>query len=182
MKTLQLLTITAVLTTLSMSSLSAQEKSHERVNDNKRIIVNQNDHKDTKKAPKTKDHKSPKKEVKRADKKVKHNASTSHRTDKRPNKAVKHADKKPKKVTSRSHRIDKRPNAVKHTKMLKRGDRGLAVKKLQRALKKERLYRGRIDGMFGKNVKRAVKKFQRQHRLKADGIAGARTLRLLHIK
>ena len=56
---------------------------------------------------------------------------------------------------------------------LERGDRGRAVKSLQRALHL------RADGVFGRGTVRAVKRFQRRHRLRADGVAGPATWRLI---
>jgi peptidoglycan hydrolase-like protein with peptidoglycan-binding domain len=50
---------------------------------------------------------------------------------------------------------------------------------LQVALKALRHYTGGIDGIAGRRTKRAVRRFQRAHRLPADGIAGPRTRRKL---
>src|SRR3954465_5544087 len=55
-------------------------------------------------------------------------------------------------------------------KPLKRGSHGAAVKKLQRAL-----HLSPVDGLFGKGTSRAVRRFQRRHRLHADGIVGPGT-------
>ena len=145
MKTLKLLTITALVGTLAMSTLQAEERPHDRV-DTKQELLSQ-----------YKDDKKPRVRVSK-DKKV-------------------HAE-----AINKPHKILKKSQLLKHLKTLKQGDRGPEVKRLQRALKKERLYKGRIDGIFGKGVKRAVKKFQRKHHLHADGIAGAKTLKRLHIK
>ena len=54
--------------------------------------------------------------------------------------------------------------------LYKRGSRGEVVKQIQKALK---LY---PDGIFGVNTEEAVKVFQREHGLKADGIVGPATL------
>ena len=59
------------------------------------------------------------------------------------------------------------------------GDNGLEVKNLQKALKDKGYYTGSIDGKFSKEVKIAVEKFQKDSNLKADGIAGPKTLQLL---
>jgi peptidoglycan hydrolase-like protein with peptidoglycan-binding domain len=56
---------------------------------------------------------------------------------------------------------------------LERGDRGAAVKKLQRLLGV------RADGVFGPGTGRALKRFQRGHSLDPDGIAGPATWRML---
>jgi peptidoglycan hydrolase-like protein with peptidoglycan-binding domain len=50
---------------------------------------------------------------------------------------------------------------------------------LQVALKALRHYTGGIDGIAGRRTKRAVRRFQRSHRLPADGVAGPRTRRKL---
>ena len=54
------------------------------------------------------------------------------------------------------------------------------VKKLQQALKKAG-YRVGTDGLFGQGTQTAVKQFQRDRRLVADGIVGAGTWRVLGI-
>ena len=167
MKTLQLLTITALITTLGMSNLTAQEQSHDRT-DNKRVTVSDKKDRESKHRDTKQDHRDVKKEHKNIKKKPKHE--------------VKHNDRRVQEVKSHPPRMDKRPHGVKHTQMLQRGDRGSDVRELQRALKKRGFYRGHVDGIFGKGVERAVKRFQREHRLYADGIAGAETLRRLHVR
>jgi peptidoglycan hydrolase-like protein with peptidoglycan-binding domain len=63
---------------------------------------------------------------------------------------------------------------------LKEGARDTeAVKTLQRKLKALGYFNGTIDGDFGDNTTNAVKLFQLQHGLSADGVAGGRTLQLL---
>ena len=59
------------------------------------------------------------------------------------------------------------------------GDTGAAVKRLQEALKNRGYYSGKIDSTFGSGVYAAVKAFQKQYGLKADGIAGPATQNLL---
>ena len=59
-------------------------------------------------------------------------------------------------------------------RVVKRGDRGATVKKLQKLLGV------RADGLFGRGTGKALKRFQRSHRLTADGIAGPSTWRMLH--
>ena len=54
-----------------------------------------------------------------------------------------------------------------------------AVKTLQRKLKALGYFSGTVDGDFGANTTVAVKEFQSQNGLKADGVAGGRTLTLL---
>ncbi len=62
---------------------------------------------------------------------------------------------------------------------LRDGSQGDAVRELQRKLKKLGFYTGNIDGDFGKGTEAAVKRFQAQYGLTADGVAGARTLAAL---
>ena len=53
--------------------------------------------------------------------------------------------------------------------VVKRGDRGDAVRKVQEALGVG------VDGVFGPVTERAVKRFQRSHSLLVDGIVGPQT-------
>lgn len=57
--------------------------------------------------------------------------------------------------------------------VLKKGDHGPAVAKVQRKL------RLTADGEFGPQTVRAVKRFQRRHHLRADGAVGPATRRAL---
>jgi hypothetical protein len=59
---------------------------------------------------------------------------------------------------------------------LRKGDRGPAVRKVQRRL------RIGADGVFGPVTHRAVKRFQRRKRLTADGIVGPITRRALRLR
>lgn len=61
------------------------------------------------------------------------------------------------------------------------GDRGYDVKRLQKVLKEEKLYRGVIDGIYSKELEDAVKAFQKQNKIKVDGVAGPRTLKKLEL-
>lgn len=63
----------------------------------------------------------------------------------------------------------------------KMGSRGDEVRSIQKKLKSLGLYSGSVDGIYGKNTQEAVKKFQRQCGLTADGIAGTKTLTYLGI-
>ncbi|MGM7723291.1 L,D-transpeptidase family protein [Metabacillus sp. Hm71] len=58
---------------------------------------------------------------------------------------------------------------------LKRGDRGAAVKELQRILTAKGYNTKGVDGIFGANTERAVHQFQKAHGLVADGIVGTVT-------
>ena len=64
-----------------------------------------------------------------------------------------------------------------HNKLVKKSktDRGVDLKYFQSVLKRLGFYRGKIDGIAGKNTRVAVKKYQKTHGLKADGILGAKT-------
>ena len=53
------------------------------------------------------------------------------------------------------------------------------VAALQVALRALRHYTGAIDGLRGPRTRRAVRRFQRAHRLPVDGVAGSRTRRAL---
>jgi peptidoglycan hydrolase-like protein with peptidoglycan-binding domain len=51
----------------------------------------------------------------------------------------------------------------------------LSVRQIQTALKNAGFYKGVVDGKLGTQTKSAIKQFQREHGLKADGIVGRRT-------
>lgn len=63
----------------------------------------------------------------------------------------------------------------------KLGSKGNEVKAIQKALKDRGLYKSSIDGVYGKGTQEAVKKFQKQQKLTADGVAGPATLKKLGI-
>lgn len=52
-------------------------------------------------------------------------------------------------------------------------------KDIQIALRNAGFYNGSIDGKIGPNTKKAVEEFQKAHKLKPDGIIGAKTKSLL---
>ncbi|MGI8845902.1 MAG: transglycosylase family protein [Thermoleophilaceae bacterium] len=60
--------------------------------------------------------------------------------------------------------------------VLKRGDRGRAVKAVQRKLSL------RSDGVFGAGTQRAVKRFQKRSGITADGIVGPATRQALRLR
>jgi hypothetical protein len=60
--------------------------------------------------------------------------------------------------------------------VLRRGDRGPAVKLVQRRLHVT------IDGVFGRSTEWAVKRFQRRKGLEPDGVVGPATRRALHLR
>ena len=57
---------------------------------------------------------------------------------------------------------------------LKRGSKGAEVKELQESLNQLGAALA-VDGVFGKLTEAAVRKFQKDHGLKADGVCGVRT-------
>ena len=63
---------------------------------------------------------------------------------------------------------------------LRKGARGSEVRALQAALKDLGFYTMKIDGIYGKGTVSAVRAFQRKNGLKADGIAGPKTLAKLY--
>lgn len=63
----------------------------------------------------------------------------------------------------------------------KMGSRSDEVKSIQKILKSKGYYSGSVDGIFGTKTKNAVIAFQKDNGLKADGIAGAKTLKALGI-
>jgi Transglycosylase-like domain/Putative peptidoglycan binding domain len=60
--------------------------------------------------------------------------------------------------------------------VVKKGDRGPAVKRIQKKLHKD------ADGVFGSATKRAVKRFQRRKDLESDGVVGPATRRAMHLR
>jgi N-acetylmuramoyl-L-alanine amidase len=60
--------------------------------------------------------------------------------------------------------------------MSKIGSRGEEVRQIQKKLKELGFYSGSVDGIFGVQTQKAVKQFQKSRGLKADGIAGPKTL------
>lgn len=65
---------------------------------------------------------------------------------------------------------------VPSPELLVAGDRGPAVRQLQRALHRH------ATGYFGSGTKRALVGFQHHHHLVADGVVGPRTRRALHLR
>ena len=61
------------------------------------------------------------------------------------------------------------------------GSQGNEVKAIQQELKDRGLYSGEVDGIFGSATESAVKRFQTQQGLTADGVAGPQTLAKLGI-
>lgn len=65
--------------------------------------------------------------------------------------------------------------ALQSGAMLRRGDRGDNVTKLQNILNAKGFNAGSADGIFGGNTESAVKAFQQANGLSADGIVGPKT-------
>lgn len=63
----------------------------------------------------------------------------------------------------------------------KMGSVGNEVSEIQSRLKKWGYYEGKVDGIFGKETRNAVIKFQKNNGLDADGIVGAKTLAAMGI-
>lgn len=71
-------------------------------------------------------------------------------------------------------------NTKKPVTLLKLGMKGVEVQKMQSALRKRGFMSAAATGEFGDKTKDAVKAFQKEAKLTADGVAGAKTLELLY--
>ena len=67
--------------------------------------------------------------------------------------------------------------ATQDNKLVKKNktDKRVSLKYFQSVLKRLGFYRGKIDGIAGKNTRLAIKRYQRTRSLKADGILGNKT-------
>ena len=74
------------------------------------------------------------------------------------------------------------PAAAPTYSTLRKGDEGPEVVTLQQALAELGYLSGAADGNFGTGTQTAVKKFQADQGLEADGIAGKKTLEALYAK
>lgn len=61
----------------------------------------------------------------------------------------------------------------------RQGSQGSAVRTIQTKLKRWGYYTGSVDGVYGRKTVEAVKYFQRQNGLPADGVCGEKTLAAL---
>lgn len=68
-----------------------------------------------------------------------------------------------------------RPSGSTDDGLLERGDRGPAVRELQRLLN-EHNYELKVDGVYGPRTEAAVRAYQRENGLTVDGVAGPVTL------
>lgn len=64
--------------------------------------------------------------------------------------------------------------------LLRSGSVGVEVQQLQQKLKELGFYTAEVDGQFGGGTKTAVVRFQEQHGLNPDGMAGAETLAAIY--
>ena len=64
----------------------------------------------------------------------------------------------------------------------KQGSSGSVVTQIQKVLKYQGFYGGKVDGVFGKGTETALKGFQKEYGLKVDGKAGPDTLKAMGIK
>jgi len=67
------------------------------------------------------------------------------------------------------------PQTAYGASLLKYGSRGTEVKNLQQQLIKLGYLKGKADGIFGSQTRAAVIKFQKDYKLKQDGIVGPET-------
>ena len=68
---------------------------------------------------------------------------------------------------------------ITFTKVLKINSKGTEVKQLQNILIKNKYLSSKVDGVFGKQTKLAIMKFQKDHNLTPDGIVGPKTLKFM---
>ena len=64
----------------------------------------------------------------------------------------------------------------------KLGSRGDEVRRIQKKLKSLGYYKGAVDGVYGTGTQKAVREFQQNCGIKADGIAGPKTIRYLGLE
>ena len=88
------------------------------------------------------------------------------------------SDKKSSSSSSSSSDSGKKQNSSDGT--CRKGDKGDAVKAVQKRLKALGYYNSSVDGDFGDATKTAVKKFQKNNGLTADGVVGKKTLEKLN--
>lgn len=69
----------------------------------------------------------------------------------------------------------------RHPYRLTEGSQGPAVRKLERELKERGLLKGPVDNKFDARTKEAVKRFERRHDWKVNGIVGERIWKLLNL-
>lgn len=77
------------------------------------------------------------------------------------------------------HNPDDGPDDKPDLPTIRRGDVGWLVKKAQRHLRAHGFAALQVDGRFGQSTERAVRNFQRQEDIPADGVVGPKTWRRL---
>jgi len=75
--------------------------------------------------------------------------------------------------------INVTPDPTGNYVTLRPGNSGILVTNLQQALKNQGYLSGTVDGKYGISTMEAVQRFQADHGLSQDGIAGAATQRTL---
>jgi cell wall-associated NlpC family hydrolase len=75
-----------------------------------------------------------------------------------------------------------RTGARRKAGLLRKGDRGEDVRRIQRRLHLHGFDPGPADGMFGGRTDAAVRAFQKAKRLEVDGVVGPKTTRALEAK
>src|SRR3990167_9239616 len=65
-------------------------------------------------------------------------------------------------------------------KILKKGSNGSEVKILQQFLVDNDYLTGKVDGSFGPMTETAVKKFQTEYKITADGVVGGNTMKIIN--
>ncbi|MFN2341622.1 MAG: cell wall hydrolase [Halanaerobium sp.] len=65
------------------------------------------------------------------------------------------------------------------SRVMQQGDEGIDVAVLQQKLKQLNYYNGSIDGLYGGATAEAVKKFQNDNGLKADGVFGESSFKII---
>ena len=61
------------------------------------------------------------------------------------------------------------------------GEHGPLIRRVQERLREEGFYSGELRGVFDSSTLEAVKQFQRQHELGADGVLGEKTITWLNV-
>jgi Ca-activated chloride channel family protein len=79
-------------------------------------------------------------------------------------------------VKASKQRLSQAKQGKRSLYMLKEGDKGLEVERLQQALKDAGHYQGPIDGIYTAEVRKAVESYQTAQNIAVDGVAGPATM------
>jgi peptidoglycan hydrolase-like protein with peptidoglycan-binding domain len=79
-------------------------------------------------------------------------------------------------VKASKQRLSQAKQGKRALYMLKEGDKGLEVERLQQALKDAGHYQGPIDGVYSADVRKAVESYQTAQNIGVDGVAGPATM------